>query len=302
MNASNIGYSIKQGFKNIYHNRLFSLASMGTIAACLFLFGIFYFMLANFQFMIKEAETSVGVTVFFEEGTSESRMHEIGKMIEERPEVASVEFVSAEEAWEQVKEQMFEGREELAESFGDDNPLADSASCGVYLKDVSKQSQLVNYIEKIEDVRMVKSSDTTAEGLTTFNKLVGYVSLAIVIILIAVAVFLISTTISMGISVRRDEIAIMKLIGATDFFIRAPFIVEGIIIGMIGALIPLVILWFLYQKIVEYISTKFLLLSGVLNFLDAKTVFATLIPVAFGMGIGIGLVGSFITVRKHLRV
>ncbi|MBR0152216.1 MAG: permease-like cell division protein FtsX, partial [Lachnospiraceae bacterium] len=282
--------------------RLFSLASMGTIAACLFLFGVFYFMLANFQYMIKEAETSVGVTVFFEEGTSEARMHEIGKMIAKRPEVADVEFTSAEEAWEKVKEQLFEGREELAESFGDDNPLADSASYGVYLRDVSKQSQLVAYIEGIQDVREVKSSDTTAEGLTTFNKLVGYISLAIVVILIGVAIFLISTTISMGISVRKDEIAIMKLIGATDFFIRAPFIVEGIIIGVIGAVIPLVILWFLYRKIVGYISAKFLLLSGVLNFLDAKTVFATLIPVAFGMGIGIGLIGSFITVRKHLRV
>ncbi|MBQ4473666.1 MAG: permease-like cell division protein FtsX [Lachnospiraceae bacterium] len=302
MNASNFVYSIKQGFKNIYHNRLFSLASMGTIAACLFLFGVFYFMLANFQYMIKEAETSVGVTVFFEEGTSEARMHEIGKMIAKRPEVADVEFTSAEEAWEKVKEQLFEGREELAESFGDDNPLADSASYGVYLRDVSKQSQLVAYIEGIQDVREVKSSDTTAEGLTTFNKLVGYISLAIVVILIGVAIFLISTTISMGISVRKDEIAIMKLIGATDFFIRAPFIVEGIIIGVIGAVIPLVILWFLYRKIVGYISAKFLLLSGVLNFLDAKTVFATLIPVAFGMGIGIGLIGSFITVRKHLRV
>ncbi|MBR0154324.1 MAG: permease-like cell division protein FtsX, partial [Lachnospiraceae bacterium] len=165
MNASNFVYSIKQGFKNIYHNRLFSLASMGTIAACLFLFGVFYFMLANFQYMIKEAETSVGVTVFFEEGTSEARMHEIGKMIAKRPEVADVEFTSAEEAWEKVKEQLFEGREELAESFGDDNPLADSASYGVYLRDVSKQSQLVAYIEGIQDVREVKSSDTTAEGL-----------------------------------------------------------------------------------------------------------------------------------------
>ena len=225
MNASNIGYSIKQGFKNIYHNRLFSLASIGTIAACLFLFGIFYFMLSNLTYMISEAETSVGVTVFFDENLSDQRIKEIGNEIRKRPEVAKIEYTSAEEAWEKVKQDMFDGREELAESFGNDNPLRDSASYGVYLRDVSKQSQLVAYIESLEGVRQVKSSDTTAEGLSTFNKLVGYVSIAIIVILIAVAVFLISTTISMGISVRKDEIAIMKLIGATDFFVRAPFIV-----------------------------------------------------------------------------
>ena len=302
MNASNIGYSIKQGFKNIYHNRLFSLASIGTITACLFLFGIFYFILANFTHMVQEAETSVGVTVFFDEGTREFRMHEIGQMIADRPEVESVEFTSAEEAWEKVKEQMFNGRDELAESFGDDNPLADSASYGVYLKDISKQAELVSYIETIPDVRMVKSSDTTAAGLSSFNNLVGYVSVAIMVILTAVAIFLISTTISMGISVRRDEIAIMKLIGATDFFIRAPFIVEGVIIGLIGAVIPLIILWFLYREIVVYVTEKFLLLTGVLDFLSAKEVFAALVPIAFAMGVGIGLIGSLITVRKHLKV
>ena len=302
MNASNIGYSIKQGFKNIYHNRLFSLASIGTIAACLFLFGIFYFMLSNLTYMISEAETSVGVTVFFDENLSDQRIKEIGNEIRKRPEVAKIEYTSAEEAWEKVKQDMFDGREELAESFGNDNPLRDSASYGVYLRDVSKQSQLVAYIESLEGVRQVKSSDTTAEGLSTFNKLVGYVSIAIIVILIAVAVFLISTTISMGISVRKDEIAIMKLIGATDFFVRAPFIVEGILIGAIGTILPLILLWFLYRKIITYISEKFLLLSGVLNFLDVKTVFVQLIPIAFGLGLGIGLLGSLITVRKHLRV
>ncbi|MBR1758364.1 MAG: permease-like cell division protein FtsX [Lachnospiraceae bacterium] len=302
MNASNIGYSIKQGFKNIYHNRLFSLASIGTIAACLFLFGIFYFMLSNLTYMISEAETSVGVTVFFDENLSDQRIKEIGNEIRKRPEVAKIEYTSAEEAWEKVKQDMFDGREELAESFGNDNPLRDSASYGVYLRDVSKQSQLVAYIESLEGVRQVKSSDTTAEGLSTFNKLVGYVSIAIIVILIAVAVFLISTTISMGISVRKDEIAIMKLIGATDFFVRAPFIVEGILIGAIGTILTLILLWFLYRKIITYISEKFLLLSGVLNFLDVKTVFVQLIPIAFGLGLGIGLLGSLITVRKHLRV
>lgn len=302
MNASNIGYSVRQGFKNIYHNRLFSLASVGTISACLFLFGIFYFVLANFQHMIQVAETSVGVTVFFEPGTSQERMDEIGALIRERPEVAEIEFTSAEQAWENYKNTVFEGKEELVESFGDDNPLQDSASYGVYLNDISKQSELVSFIEGMADVRQVKSSDTTAAGLTSFNKLVGYISIAIIAILVGVAIFLISTTVSMGISVRRDEIAVMKLVGATDFFIRAPFIVEGMIIGLLGAVLPLILLRYIYQNVITYISEKFMMLSGILNFLDVAVIFRTLIPIALGIGVGIGFLGSIITVRKHLRV
>ncbi len=302
MNISSIGYSIKQGFKNIYHNRMFSLASIGTISACLFLFGIFYFLLANFQHMIQVAETSVGVTVFFEEGISQEEIDEIGTAIRGRKEVASVVFTSAEEAWEQFKSTVLKDKDELTASFGDDNPLQDSASYGVYMSDISKQEDLVEYIQGLDGVREVRSSDTTAAGLTNFNRLVGYVSIAIVGILIAVAIFLISTTVSMGISVRRDEIAVMKLVGATDFFIRAPFIVEGVIIGLIGSALPLFLLYYIYKTVIVYVSEKFLLLSGILDFLDIKQIFHVLLPASLLLGIGIGLIGSIITVRKHLRV
>ncbi|WP_343208628.1 permease-like cell division protein FtsX [Anaerolentibacter hominis] len=303
MNISNLFYSIKQGFKNIYTNRLFSLASIGTISACLFLFGIFYFVLANFQHMIKVAESSVGITVFFEEGTDDDTIKQMGEDIKNaRPEVSQVEFISADQAWAEYKETVFKQKPELVDSFGEDNPLEDSASLGIYLSDISKQKDLVSYIEGLSGVRQVNSSDTTAEGLTSFNSLVGYVSIAIIVILVAVAVFLISTTVSMGISVRRDEIAVMKLVGATDFFIRAPFIVEGMLIGLMGAALPLILLRYLYKTIIVYISEKFMLLAGILDFLDAGVIFKTLIPVSLAIGVGIGFLGSIWTVRKHLKV
>lgn len=295
-------YSIKQGLKNIYRNRLFSLASIGTIMACLFLFGIFYFIIANFQYMIKSAETSVGVTVFFDNGISEEQIKTIGEQIEKRQEVEEINFISAEEAWEGYKDKVFEDAEELAETFKDDNPLEGAESYEIYLNDVSMQSELVDYIDGLDGVRKIRSSDATASSLSSFNILVGYISGAIIIILIAVAVFLISTTVTMGISVRKDEISIMKLIGATDFFIRAPFIVEGVIIGIMGAALPLVGLYFLYNRVITYISTKFSILSGILRFLDAGEVFALLIPISLLIGVGIGFFGSFMTVRKHLRV
>lgn len=293
-------YSIKQGLKSIKTNRLFSLASIGTISACLFLFGIFYFVVANFQYMIKTAETSVGVTVFFDEGTSEARIKTIGDEIRKRAEVSKVTYISAEETWENYKNKYLS--EELAETFGDDNPLADSASYSVYVNDISMQESLVKYIEKIDDVRQVNHSDSVAESLESFNSLVGYVSAAIIIILLAVAIFLISTTVTMGISVRKEEIYIMRLIGATDFFIRSPFIVEGIIIGFLGSLLPLAGLYFIYYKVISYITEKYINIFSTFEFLNINDIFSKLIPISLVIGIGIGFIGSFMTVRKHLRI
>lgn len=293
-------YSIRQGVKSIFRNRMFSLASVGTITACLFLFGIFYFVISNFRYMIKEAETSVGVAVLFEEGTTEARKQEIGEEIGARPEVDHVEYMSAEEVWDEYKREHL--KPELAETFGDDNPLADSDSYAVYMNDVSKQKTLVNYIKTLEGVRQVNSSDATASGLTTFYSLVGYVSAAILIILLSVSVFLISTTVAMGISVRREEISIMRLIGATDFFIRAPFIVEGILIGAVGAVLPLGLLYVIYDRVVSTLMSKFNTLANILTFLDVDIVFSKLVPLSVVIGIGIGFFGSYMTVRKHLRV
>jgi len=300
MRINTLLHSIKQGLKSIKRNRLFSLASIGTISACLFLFGIFYFVVANFQYMVKTAETSVGVTVFFDEGISEAKIKTIGDEIRKRAEVSEVTYISAEETWENYKNKYL--TEELAETFGDDNPLADSASYSVYVNDISMQESLVKYIEKLDGVRQVNHSDSVAQGLKSFNSLVGYISAAIIIILLAVAIFLISTTITMGISVRKEEIYIMRLIGATDFFIRSPFIVEGIIIGFLGTLVPLVSLYFIYHKVISYITEKYINIFSTFEFLSVETIFSKLIPISVGIGIGIGFIGSYMTVRKHLRI
>jgi cell division transport system permease protein len=281
---------------------MFSIASIGTIMACLFLFGIFYFILANFRYTIKIEETSVGVSVFFDEGITDAKIEEIGDAIKQRKEVAMVDFISADEAWASYKENTFADAKELTDTFEEDNPLKDSASYIIYLNDVSKQQDFVQYIKTVDGVRKVNNSDALAKGLNDFNVLVGYVSAAIIIILLAVSIFLISTTVTMGIAVRKEEISIMKLIGATDFFVRAPFIVEGVLIGIMGATLPLILLYFIYNRVITYISVKFSILSEILHFLNVNTVFATLVPISIGIGVGIGFIGSYLTVRKHLKV
>jgi cell division transport system permease protein len=299
MRFSTIFYTIKQGIVNIFRNKWYSLASMATISACLLMFGIFYAIVANFEYIVKSAEDGVAVTVFFDADISDERIAEIGTLIEKRAEVSKVNYVSADEAWNSFKDEYLG---EYADGFGDDNPLADSANYEVYLNDVSMQASLVTYLESIEGVREVHKSEITANTLTNVNMLVAYVSVGIIVILLAVSIFLISNTVTIGISVRKEEINIMKYIGATDYFVRSPFVVEGMLIGLIGAAIPLVLIYVLYNNVIEYIATRFSVLSELLKFLSAQTLFQTLIPVSLVIGVGIGFLGSFMTVRKHIRV
>ena len=302
MRFNTILYCLKQGIKNIFRNKLFSLASISTMAACIFLFGLFYSIVMNVQFMVKEAESSLCVTVFFEPGTSETRISVLGQQITARDEVSNVEYTSADEAWDSFKDVYFEGNEEYAKAFMGDNPLINCAYQTIYLSEASMQESLVNYLESIPDVRKVNKSELTANSFADFGMLIGYVSGAIILILLAVAVFLISNTVSVGITVRREEISIMTLIGATDFFVRAPFLVEGILIGLVGAAIPLAAIYYLYGNVIQYVLEQFSILSNVMVFLPIKDVFRSLLPVGLILGVGIGFLGSSTTTRKHLRV
>ena len=196
---------------------------------------------------------------------------------------------------------MYSKDDKIEDTFGGDNPLKDSASFEVYLSDVSNQESIIHFIKKLDGVRKVNGSNTMASSLTNFNLLITYVSVSIIVLLLMVSVFLISTAVATGIRVRKDEISIMRYIGATDLFIKIPFMVEGILIGFIGAILPLVLLWFLYGKMVEFILTHFEVLSRWLTFVNTAEEFKTLIPLSLMVGVGIGFVGSAMSVRKHLR-
>lgn len=301
MRPSTIWYVLKQGIKNIKRNWMFSLASILTMAACIFLFGVFYAIVNNVNHIAQKVEQEVPIIVFFEEGTTEEQIQAVGEQIQARPEVADMTYQSADEAWEEFRDIYFQGSE-AADGFKDDNPLVNSSNYQVYMNDIEKQGELAAYIEGLEHVREVSQSEQAAETLGSFNRLVSYVSLAIVVLLLVISVFLISNTVSVGISVRKEEIAIMKLIGATDRFVRSPFVLEGIVLGIIGAAIPLAGLYFAYNGTVEYVLTKFNVFTGIVDFIPVLTIYEVLLPVGLALGIGIGLVGSFWTTRKHLRV
>ena len=285
---------------------MFSIASIATMAACIFMFGLFYSLLSNFRHVVNNVESDVAITVFFEEGLDQRGIDKIGMAIADSDAVASFRFVSASDAWEEYKIEYLDGDEEAAEGFGEDNPLANSANYQIYMKNIEQQQALVDSLKELPGVRAgddgVRQSEQVANTLIDFNRLVSVISAAIILILICVAIFLISNTVRTGITVRRGEIRIMKLIGATDFFVRAPFIIEGILIGLIGSAIPLLIIYAMYGRIITSVSEKFGFLNSIINFVPSSTIFSILVPVSLILGVGIGYAGSRFTVHRHINV
>lgn len=292
-------YCLGQGIRGAWKNRIYTLASAGTIMACLFLLGVFYFVIANFNYTVESAESLVGITVFFEDGTTEERILEIKEEIRLRTDVADVVYISAAEAWEKYKKDSL--NEELSATFGSDNPLADSASLEVSLRDVTRHEALVRYVESLADVRKVNHAESIADSFAGIKTLLWVISVGLIAILVAVAVFLIRTTISTGINVRREEISIMSIIGATDFFIRAPFVVEGMLIGFLGSVLPVVLLYFLYGEVIRTLQEQFESVFTSMQFLPREEIMNQFVPLALIFSLGIGIIASHMTAKRQIR-
>ena len=304
MRISTFWYCLKQGIINICRNIWFSLASTAIISACIFLFCVFYSIITNIQYMVVTAESTMGITVFFDETLSGDEIQAIGKTIgsEKSAVIKDMEYISAEAAWDSFKNEYFGENSSLAEGFAEDNPLAGSASYAIYLKDIEDQDEMVEYLQGLNGVRKVNYSNSAAAGLSSFNKILALLFGVIIAMLLAVAIFLISNTISVAAEFRKSENKIMRLIGATNFMIRAPFVVEGTLIGLVGAAIPLGVMYYLYDRTVAYVMERFQLLSGIIQFLPITEIYPMMVGISLALGGGLGFIVSFMTIRRHLRV
>ncbi len=302
-------YCLKQGFSNLRKNILFSSASAATIAACIFLFCLFYSIVMNVQHIAWQAETTIGITVFFHEDATMEEKEAFRKAVEENGGVKEIIYTSADEAWAKFKEDYFGDREaELAEAFADDNPLAQSDSYEIFLDNIEDQEAEVAFIRAFDIVREVNYANTVVSALRSMNRVISAVSLAIIAILFAISVFLISNTITLAAHFRKRENEIMKLIGATNAMIRAPFVVEGTVLGLIGAAIPLILIRLIYSRAEAYVAEKISAsgslsaLSGVAELLPLREVYPTMLAAGLILGAGMGMVVSFVTIRRHLKV
>ena len=297
----NFFFLVGRGIRNIIKNPASSFFSLLVMLTTIFLFSISYATLMNINSVVKQAEDSVGITVFFDEDLTEEDIRAIGEEIGARKEVSRMVFTSAEEAWEEFKAVYFKDNEELAEGFIENNPLANSASYEIFLGDIGKQAAFVAYLENLDGVRKVNASNQLAEALSNLGRIIQAVTAAVLITLFVVSVMLISNSISLAIAMRKNEIHIMRYIGATNRFIRFPFVLEGVILGLIGAVIPLIAVWHFYDPAVKELTQRLMAFGTLLSFLSREYVFRTLIPAAVILGVGIGILGSIFSMRRHLK-
>lgn len=291
MRFSTVKYLLREGFRNVWSNRMMSLVSIGILVVCLILTGAAGLVSVNVSRALSTVEGNNSITVYLSTDISTLEAMMVGQKIKETPNIKSCEFYSKEDAmkkYEDVLGSLFTGLE------GSENPLPDAFR--ITMDDLSLYKETVDNLSNINGVDSISDRSGTAEKLTKLNTFVTTAEVLVVLILGAVSLFIISNTIKVTMYSRRLEISVMKSVGATNWFIRVPFIVEGIIIGLVSALISILFLRLVYNGLIvsidqvvpfTHISFDSLALPLSLSFLI--------------VGIAFGLIGGIITIEKYLK-
>ncbi len=292
-------YLIGEGLSNIFKNKKQAATSFGTMCVIMIFFGICFMLVGNFNNFIKQVESVQGIQVYITKGATDDDVKTLGEQIKALNGVNTVEFVSKEEGLQHMKDKFGE-KSYLLDIYDESNVIPDSYV--VTLTDLSLSSTVQTEINELQNVKKITSSDETAETLVRIAKGVKIGSYIIIIALVCVSVFIISNTIKLTVYARRKEISIMKYVGATNSFIRWPFIVEGIIIGLISGAISLAIIAGLYIAISQNVGFISFLSKIGLSLLDFSDMFNLIFIVYLGLGVGIGILGSSLSMRKYLKV
>lgn len=292
-------YLIGEGLSNIFKNKKQAATSFGTMCVIMIFFGICFMLVGNFNNFIKQVESVQGIQVYITKGATDDDVKTLGEQIKALNGVNTVEFVSKEEGLQHMKDKFGE-KSYLLDIYDESNVIPDSYV--VTLTDLSLSSTVQTEINELQNVKKITSSDETAETLVRIAKGVKIGSYIIIIALVCVSVFIISNTIKLTVYARRKEISIMKYVGATNSFIRWPFIVEGIIIGLISGAISLAIIAGLYIAISQNVGFVSFLSKIGLSLLDFSDMFNLIFIVYLGLGVGIGILGSSLSMSKYLKV
>ncbi len=298
MKPRTIKYYIKEGFKSLIKNRLMSVASIVTVAVCIFIVAVSYCITVNISYMLQQVENSIGISAFAQDNLDSDKLSEILDNIQSIPHVDNVKYISPEEGLKNMQENLGDDQDILS-GLAEDNPL--SASFNVTVDDANYQKSVVEALEKIDGIRKVKNALTLTDALISISKTVYIISTVVISVLCVVSIVIIINTIKLAVYIRKSEINIMKYVGATDWFIRWPFIIEGTLIGLIGSAIPVLICILGYNPAVEKISS-FPIINQLVQFKPSEEIFYKIVPVAIVVGIVIGTLGSTFSVRKHLHV
>ena len=295
-------YIFKSAFENLGTKKLFTIASIGTISCSVLIFCIFFVLGTNIHEMIKTIETTIGIQVFFESDYDENEIQNIANNNFLTDDVKSMKFISSDQAWDNFKENYFAGNTNVAQAFEDENPLAKSASYEILLNDIEKQEDYVKFLKTVNGVRDVRYSSSLIKILTNLNKAISYFSIGLIVILILIAIILIANTISVASQYRKQECEIMKLIGATNFMVRAPFVIEGLLIGFFGSIIPLILVISTYNYVFLMLLDKTMIISSVLNPVPIENFMFDMSTISSTVSIFLCTFVSYITINRHINV
>lgn len=294
-----LSYLIGEGFRNVLKNKKSTGASLMIMCATMIIFGLFFIIGENINHIMNELEMQQGMQVFIKKEATEKEISELGDKIKALSGVNQVEFVSKEDALKQMKEKVGD-KQFLLSGYDENNPFP--ASYVVTLTDLKESDNVQKEIETFDNIKSIQKRGDTVNALLRVANFVRILSGAILILLVVISIFIIANTIKLTVHARRREISIMKYVGATNNFIRWPFIVEGIIIGVVAALISIMLLGVLYNVV----SNKILSIAGSniinISLLTFSDMFTLIIVVYLALGIGIGTLGSMISMRKYLDV
>ena len=291
MRISGFGYLIKEGFKNVWNNRIMSIASVCVLVSCLILTGSAVLFSMNVASLVESVSDSNETTVYLKDGLSKVEAVYIGRDLKKIKNITDAQYFSKEEALEDYKSQL---GEEVFENLKDDNPLPDAYK--VTMADLSKYNETVDKIKALDGVDEIRSQKELARKLSSINSLVQTLSFWVVLALGVISLFIISNTIRATMYSRRFEISIMKSVGATNAFVRIPFVVEGMVIGLIASLLSTLALVFLYDGIMNIVSN--LIHISVMPIMSVIWYVALIFICA---GILIGALSGFISIRKYLK-
>ena len=301
MKASGIKYLIGQGVDNIWKNRMMAFASFCVLLVSLLLVGISVLAYFNINSIIGGIEKKNEVIVYLDDGTTDEQIEQIGSDLRRLPNVSDVSFYSKEEAYESLKQSMAD-YDVLFESLGDDNPLVDAYRMKV--DDIDRIAETIEQIRMFGHIYSIRAPYDFVNILVQLRKILTWVMGAIILAMIIVSMVIISNTTKTSVYSRREEIKIMKYVGATDAFIRFPFFVEGMITGFFAGVLALAVTWAVYNAVVNTLQNQSALLSiiGMGNIIQFTEIYLPVGASYICGGALIGALGSAVSTRKYINV
>lgn len=299
MKLRSLKYFIKEGVSGLLKNRLMTFASMGTVAACILIMTFSVCIVSNLTYVLEQIEDTIGIVVFLDDELSADEIAALNTRVSSVEHVTEVIYVTPEEAFEQLKSEWDE--EDILEGFDNEsNPL--SHSFEISLDSIENQTAVLTELESMSGIQKIRHAQNETEILLKINRAISIMGIVVILILALISIIIITNTIKISVYTRRTEINIMKFVGATDWFVRWPFIIEGMVIGIIGAGVPMLLSWPAYAKIIDLIYTNLPIIVNIAKLRNPSDIFSILIPIAMTSGIFLGIVGSITSIKKHLKV